>query len=147
MSNLNKEEFKEYKKIIDKYRNIFKDIYNKYPIVFEHGTPILENAMTASSVIHAHTHIVNHKYLNEEKIINDLNFKKTENLFKIKNKNYIFYINNLDEYYITYNFKSISQIMRKLVAHDLNIGDKYKWQNEHFSENIKLTIEKFKKQN
>jgi len=79
MFNLNKEEFKEYENIINKYRNLFKNIYGKFPIIFEHGTPILNNTMTASSVIHAHTHIVNHKYLNEEKIISDLNIEDKYN--------------------------------------------------------------------
>ena len=43
MSLLTKEERLDYKLLIDKYRNIFKKIYGKYPIVFEHGSPNLDD--------------------------------------------------------------------------------------------------------
>lgn len=65
MSELNNKEKEEYEILIKKYREIFKIIYNKYPIIFEHGTPNLKENTKASSIIHAHTHIVNHNYKNE----------------------------------------------------------------------------------
>ena len=77
MSELTSDETKEYKSLIKKYRNIFKCIYKKHPIVFEHGTPDLDNEMRANSVVHAHAHIVNHKYKNENQLLQELNFKKT----------------------------------------------------------------------
>ena len=54
MSGLEEKERVEYEFLIEKYRNKFKNIYNKFPIVFEHGSPINDSNMKASSVIHAH---------------------------------------------------------------------------------------------
>ena len=143
MSLLTKEERLDYKLLIDKYRNIFKKIYGKYPIVFEHGSPNLDDKNKASSVIHAHTHVVNHNYLNEKDLINKLKLKKIKNINEIiKNKNYIFYIGPNNEFYISYEFISISQCMRIEIAKDLKIDDKYDWRKYKFNDNAISTIEK-----
>ncbi len=129
----------EYNDVIEKYRLKFKKIYGKYPIVFEHGTPET-NSLGANSVAHAHTHIFNHNYNNEKEIIANLNMKKIDDIYSIKDKNYIYYKNPEGINYITYDFKPISQIMRIYVAKDLNIEDKYNWREYPFYENIKNTI-------
>lgn len=141
MSELTIEEMEEYKLLIKKYRENFKNIYQKYPIVFEHGTPNLKSDIKASSVIHAHTHIVNHNYKNENILIEKLKFKKNneyENM--LSNKNYIFYISLKDEIYITNEFEPISQFMRIEIAKDLNIVNKYDWRKNDFNDNIISTI-------
>lgn len=131
MSELTKNEMDEYNFIIEKYRNIFRDIYGKYPIVFEHGSPVSDNSIRANSVIHAHSHIVNHAYLDEPKIIKRLNFKPIQRIEDIKsNENYIMYINNNNFKYVTYNFEPISQLMRKLIAKDLKYEDKFDWKKK-----------------
>lgn len=147
MSELTKNEMDEYNFIIKKYRNIFRDIYGKYPIVFEHGSPVSDNSIRANSVIHAHSHIVNHAYLDEPKIIKRLNFKPIQRIEDIKsNENYIMYINNNFKY-VTYNFEPISQLMRKLIAKDLKYEDKFDWKKEKFMDNIIKTILKVKEYN
>ena len=145
MSQLNDNELKEYLLIIEKYRTVFKEIYGKFPIIFEHGT-VDETKSSSSSVIHAHTHIVNHNYLDESSLLKALNFSKINNIldFKEINKNYIFYINPQNTNYITFKFKPISQMMRILIAKDLNIEHKYDWTKDIFMENIEKTINKFK---
>lgn len=141
MAELNDKERKEYENLIEKYRNIFKSIYKKYPIVFEHGSPNTENKTKASSIDHAHTHIVNYQYKNEERIIKDLNFNQIGELTQITRKeNYILYINPSKVIYMTTNFPPISQMMRLAIAKELNIESKYKWQKEIFEENIEQTI-------
>lgn len=148
MSELTKNEMDEYNFIIEKYRNIFRDIYGKYPIVFEHGSPVSDNSIRANSVIHAHSHIVNHAYLDELKIIKRLNFKPIQRIEDIKsNENYIMYINNNNFKYVTYNFEPISQLMRKLIAKDLKYEDKFDWKKEKFMDNIIKTILKVKEYN
>lgn len=143
MSELTVEEMEEYKLLIKKYKEIFKDIYKKYPIIFEHGTPDLKNHVKASSVIHAHTHVVNHNYKNENTLIENLKFKrisKIENM--VSNKNYIFYISPNSDIYITNEFEPVSQFMRIEIAKDLNLVDKYDWRENDFQDNIILTINK-----
>ena len=102
MTNFNEDIIKEYNSILEKYREKFKKIYGKYPIIFEHGTKDPSGVCT-SCVIHAHTHIVNHNYHNEQEIIKKLNFFKINNLKDIENKNYIYYKNPDDIDYITYH--------------------------------------------
>lgn len=132
----------EYLYLINKYRLIFKNIYYEYPIIFEHGTYINENS--ASSIIHAHTHIVNHRFLEEDKIIQKLNFKEF-NIFENNiGNNYIMYISHKNKYYISTTFEHKSQLMRYYIAKDLNLIDQYDWNNYTFSENIKSTIKKIK---
>ena len=144
MSELNENELIEYKNIIEKYKNLFKKIYNKTPIVFEHGTPNQNSEMKANSVTHAHTHIVNINFSNEKEILEKYNFKKINDFKEInKNTNYIKYISN-NKIYITYNFPSVSQLMRILIAEELNYKDKFDWKKERFDENIISTIERIK---
>lgn len=144
MSELSEKELNEYKNIIDKYQKLFNKIYNKTPIIFEHGTPNQESTMKASSVTHAHTHIVNINFKNEKEILEKYNFKEIKDFKEIKtNTNYIKYINN-NKIYITYNFPSISQLMRILIAEELNFKDKFDWKKERFEDNIKSTIERIK---
>lgn len=144
MSELNDNELEEYKTIIAKYQNLFKKIYNKTPIVFEHGTPNQNSKMKANSVTHAHTHIVNINFKNEKELLEKYNFKEINNLKEIEtNKNYIKYIYN-NKIYITYNFPSVSQLMRILIAEELNYKDKFDWKKERFDENIISTIERIK---
>lgn len=144
MSELKENEKIEYEFLIEKYRNKFKNIYNKFPIIFEHGSPINDSDMKASSVIHAHTHIVNHKFINEESIVKNLNFKILENLnYLSKEQNYIMYINPENICYVSYNFEPVSQIMRKIIAKDLGYENKFDLKKEIFIENINSTIKKF----
>ena len=131
--------------LIKKYRQIFYKTYNKYPIVFEHGSSTIQ-ASSSSSITHAHLHIVNHNFKNEEQIINELNLNKVSlnNFFNFQNQPYISYITPNMDFYITYNFKPISQQMRIFIAKDLNLISEYNWRTSNFENNIKNTIKKFK---
>ncbi len=136
---------KELISLIKKYRNHFYTKFNNYPIIFEHGTS-RQDSNSSSSITHAHLHIVNHNFINESKIINQLKFEQVnENLFfKDMNKSYISYISPDFNFYITYDFKGVSQQMRIYIAEDLNIQDKYNWKISNFENNIIETIKLFK---
>lgn len=128
MSELMPEEMNEYKVLIKKYREIFFNIYKKYPIIFEHGTPDTKASIKASSVIHAHTHIVNHNYKKEKELIEKLNFKRIDKLESMfSKKNYIFYISPNNNIYITNEFETVSQLMRIEIAKELKLLDKFDW--------------------
>ena len=142
MLNLDENIKLEYLSLINKYRLRFKNVYKKYPIVFEHGTNNLEN--TVSSIIHAHTHIVNHKFSDEKTIIEELKFKEFDFLNDNLQNNYIMYISNDNNYYISTSFNNRSQLMRYYIAKDLNMINKYDWNKYIFSENITTTIQKIK---
>lgn len=148
MSELTDKEKDEYLKLIQEYRKIFQNIYGKEPIIFEHGSSDNIQNKTASSIVHAHTHIVNHNYKNENNIIKKLNFKKIDDFKTITNnhKSYIYYISPTNRQYITYDFEPISQQMRILIAEDLWVKDKYDWRKEPFAQNIISTINKIRKE-
>jgi len=145
MYELNDNIKNEYLNLIQKYRNIFKQIYGKYPIVFEHGSSKNSPTTSSASIIHAHTHIVNHNYLDEKNILNKFYFYKIDFFRYNPNiKNYIFYISPSNKIYLTENFESKSQTMRILIAKDLKIENKFNWRKEPFFENINSTIKKIK---
>lgn len=135
--------------LIDKYRNKFFEIYNTYPILFEHGSSKINISTSSSSITHAHMHIVNHNFKNEQHIINELNLKcvNQNDFFQNRNLSYISYISPDNLFYISYNFKPISQQMRIYIANDLNINNDYNWKITNFDINIISTINKFKNNN
>ena len=146
IGELNQEEQDEYINLLNKYRELFNELYGKHPIIFEHGTSRLDIKSAASSVVHAHTHIVNFNFKNEEDIIKELNFKEIKEINDVdSNKNYIFYISQNGKKYITYNFEGTSQLMRILIAKELGFIDKFNWKCEAFIDNIVKTIEKLKR--
>ncbi len=139
MSELNTEEISNYIELLKKYRQFLYEIYGKYPIIFEHGSSGQSEKKT-NSVEHAHTHIVNHHYLNQTQMLNKMNFLKVgdevEALSAVKNKDYIFYIDNLGDVYYTIDYTPESQIMRKYIANDIGQGEKWNWREYPFYENI-----------
>jgi len=145
MSQLTTKEQKEYINLLNQYRKKFKIIYNKYPIIFEHGSSDSKTNKSANSVFHAHTHVVNHEFIDEDSIIKDTSFKKCNfNSIYPQNTNYIFYISNNNQEYVSYTFEPISQLMRIYIAKDLNLLQKYDWRKEKFENNIIKTISRFK---
>lgn len=132
--------------LINKYRELFKEKYGKYPIFFEHGTHADYLDCTSSSVNHAHIHVVNHNFLDQDSIMKKLNLMKVnlKDFFDNKNKCYISYISPSKDFYITYNFIPKSQQMRQYIADDLNISCQYNWREYNFKANIINTINTFK---
>ena len=147
MNELTDEQKDELINLIDTYRKKFKDIFGEYPLLFEHGSSSTDATTSSSSIRHAHIHIVNHKFKAEQNIISTLNMNKVslQEFFEFKDKNYISYISNNREFFITYNFKPVSQQMRIYIAEDLGILNNFNWRENNFDSNILKTIEKFKK--
>ena len=57
---------------------------------------------------------------------------------------YIMYKNPDNVCYLTNPFEPVSQMMRKIIAKDLDYENKFDWKKEMFVENINSTIKKFK---
>lgn len=144
LSQLNHKQKEEYKNLVIKVSKTFEKIYGKKPILFEHGTPEITNSMSANSVIHAHSHIVNFEFENEKEIINKYNFVPIESFDDVINENYIYYQNNNGEKFVSYQFDSVSQLMRILIANEIDKKDEYNWREYDFKENIEVMLEKIK---
>ncbi len=136
MSASNEKE--EYICLINNLRQMYRDIYGRNPIVFEHGSNI-EDKEKSNSINHAHTHIVNHKYIDEDKLIKDLELKEVSSIEELleygKNINYISYISNNKKYYIGEVKQQNSQIMRKYIAEDIKKDDTWDWRKYPYLEN------------
>lgn len=147
MSELNSEEKEEFLSIIQKYQKLFLKFYGNMPIIFEHGT-IDSSLNSASSVSHAHVHLVNHIYLEEEKILKEQNLNLISfGFLPEKEKNYIWYINQNNQSYVSYNFSPTSQLLRIYIARDLGIENEFDWRKSPMYENIEKTIKNFKNLN
>lgn len=148
MNELDENQKLELIELIKKYRVLFYEKYTKYPILFEHGSAENNETNSSSSVTHAHMHIVNHNFKHEQQIIENVNLNRVTEIefYKNKKQNYISYISPDFEYYISYNFKPISQQMRIYIAEDLNLSKDYNWKTSNFDNNIYSTINNFKAQ-
>ena len=144
LSELTDEQKKEYENIVYKISNQFEKIYGKTPILFEHGTPNLKNLMSANSIIHAHSHLVNFEFKNEEEIIQKYNFKSVKSFNEVERENYIYFQNSNGQKYVSYNFDSVSQLMRILIAKEIDKENQYNWREFDFNENIVSMLDKLK---
>lgn len=146
MTELNGFQKEELLVLIKKYREKFFNIFKRHPIFFEHGSAGLDKSLSSCSISHAHLHIVNHNFLSEKEIINNVNLESVscEEFLIHKKKNYISYISPNFKFYMSYNFKPTSQLMRIFIADDLNIPKNYNWKTSNFDNNILSTIDKFK---
>lgn len=144
LSELTREQKIEYENLVNKILKIFQKLYGRTPILFEHGTPNIQNSMSATSIIHAHSHIVNFNFKNESEILEKYNFTPIQNFKDVKRENYIYYVSDNETKYVSYNFDSISQLMRILIANEIDKGEQYNWRKFDFKENIVTMLNKFK---
>ena len=144
LSELTDEQKVEYENLVSEILQIFQKVYGRTPILFEHGTPNIQNSMSATSIIHAHSHIVNFKFKNESEILEKYNFISIQNFKDVKRENYIYYVSDNETKYVSYNFDSISQLMRILIANEIDKGEQYNWRKFDFKENIVTMLNKFK---
>lgn len=131
--------------LINSISDLYFIKYGFYPFIFEHGT--LDVTLTASSVMHAHLHILPYQMSNNTGLDTPYCFKTNKRIVDLKNdiayKSYLIYIDN-NKYLFYYSLekeaKIESQYFRKMIANDLGIKDYWDWKKEAFIENIRSTI-------
>jgi diadenosine tetraphosphate (Ap4A) HIT family hydrolase len=137
---------KEFVGLIDKFRYLLQEKYGFYPIIFEHGASENDTNKGGCCILHTHLHIVPHKLNNSTEMINTLDLKKIggyNDFFTIAyDKPYLFFMNNDNEMFLRVLSDSVfpSQIIRRWIAKDLNIAEKWDWRQNPFYENIHKTI-------
>ena len=144
LAELDEEQKKEYENLVYKVSDIFKKVYGKTPILFEHGTSNINNSMSANSIIHAHSHIVNFEFQNEGEFLEKYNFASVQSFDEVKKENYIYFQNGNGAKFVTYQFDSVSQLMRILIANEVNKENQYNWREFDFKDNILGMLEKIK---
>lgn len=149
MTSLNKHEKIELNELILKFKRIFKKKYGFYPLIFEHGSSELKIDISSASIYHAHMHIVPYQ-MNTNMIIKELDLIEINDLKDLykngNNNNYLFLINNEGQIYFKSYSKQLfgSQIIRRYIATDIGISDKWNWREYPFEENIHDTVQNFK---
>lgn len=129
----------EYIDYLNSIRDLFSDAFGKRPIAFEHGsnTPDMPRS---NSINHAHTHIVNHHFLDEQRIISELGMVELSSIEELLDagigNNYISYISPDDRFYYTDSCLHESQLMRKYVARDIGLDETWDWRKTPYYENI-----------
>ncbi|MCL2051472.1 MAG: hypothetical protein FWG91_07085 [Lachnospiraceae bacterium] len=149
MCYLNKNEKKDFQCLVNKLKKVLFDIHQFYPIIFEHGGVNHDINRSACCIMHAHVHIVPHVLTNEKEMIDKLSLMQISSyadLFAdMYEKPYLFFSNNYGDMYLRDVIDIVpSQIIRKWIAHDIGINEKWDWKEYPFDENIISTVEKMK---
>jgi diadenosine tetraphosphate (Ap4A) HIT family hydrolase len=140
----------EFIELVDKFRCLFQKEYGFWPIVFEHGASDNDTNKGGCCVFHAHAHIVPHRLSNSVNMVEALGLtkiSKCDDFFEMAyDKPYLFFMNNDNEIYLRILTDSVvpSQVIRKCIAQDLNIKDKWNWKDYPFEDKIITTIENMK---
>lgn len=153
MGELTEKEFDDFDDIQNYVRKGLKKIYNKDCICFEHGSGRNNQSGAASSIKHAHFHMVAIDKFNDKlhnKIINDLEMFEIESQCGLKNyadEPYVYYITGDDTKYISTKKCIESQYLRKKIAQQFD--KEWNWKNPEilktFEENVLSTEQKWKK--
>ena len=153
MGELTEKEFDDFDDIQNYVRKVLKKIYNKDCICFEHGSGRNNQSEAASSVKHAHFHMVAIDKFNDElnkKIINDLEMFEIESQCDLKNyadEPYVYYITGDGSKYMSTKKCIESQYLRKRIAEQFD--KEWNWKNPEtrktFEENVLSTEQKWKK--
>jgi len=150
MCYLNAVEKADLENLVNEFRTIFKEKYQFYPIVFEHGASDCDTNKSACCVLHAHIHIVPIKINRQNEMIKNLGLIKTDGYVKFYkeayNKPYVFFMDNSGAiFYRDIVDTSIpSQVFRKWIAKDIGESDKWDWRIYPFDENVIATIDDLK---
>lgn len=138
-------------------QSVGKVMVNEFGCVtmFEHGA-VNPKSTVGCGVDFAHLHLVpiNFDLLQGLEKFENIKYewKKVSN-FKTgintseKGVEYLFLTDYLGNSFVTQNEKIPSQLFRKVIAHFLNVPDKFDWKQFHEIENISKTISRFKKYN
>lgn len=153
MGELTDDEFSDFTDIQDNIRSGLKKIYNKNCVCFEHGSGKINRGKSASSVKHAHFHMVAIDSLNSnihKEIIENMEMFEMKSQRELKNytdKPYVYYISGKEMHYLSIKERVESQYMRKIIAKQFNTS--YNWKDpatrETFRKNLLSTEEKWKK--
>ncbi len=121
--------------------------------MFEHGA-VQPKSTVGCGVDFAHLHLVpiNFDLLHGLEEFQNIKYEwkkvsglKTAINTSEKGVEYLFLTDHLGNSLVTQNEKIPSQLFRKVIAHFLNVPDKFDWKQFHEIENISKTISRFKK--
>lgn len=139
--------------LINKICAKYLEIYNIYPIIFEHGS--LVNGRHPLSITHAHLHIVPLNLSQEiiKKLFYSLKLEKVNEMLFIQNmkyRDYWVYRNEKREYYISHSILDAPRsCFIKLIAEQNGFDSSYEWRDEinNRRSDVEETIKNFNKLN
>jgi diadenosine tetraphosphate (Ap4A) HIT family hydrolase len=154
MCHLTDVEKRDLETLLEKYRDILKKIYGLYPIVFEHGSSSAETDNSASTIRHAHMHVVPVKLREQNDMLEFLELNKLTNYSEfyesVHDNPYLFFMDNEHNIYL-HNITDIaprkpSQLIRRWVAKEVGHAERWDWREYPFEDNIVATIKRHRLQ-
>jgi len=149
MAELSNDELADLVVVLNDMKALLFKNYGVSPIVCEHGSGIIERDKASSSVYHAHIHIVpiNFDEQRHKEIIAECKMRQIDIVKDLQNYCQVPYILYIDEKQNAHISKSTdiimpSQYMRKKIAEQEGLSDKWNWRNNSFKSNISKTIKK-----
>jgi diadenosine tetraphosphate (Ap4A) HIT family hydrolase len=143
---INDEQKNEFVELIGIFRNLLQSTYGFSPIIFEHGASEKDSNKSGCCVLHAHLHMVPHKLESSTQMVRALCLEKIGSYVDFftmaYDKPYLLFVNNANEMFLRLLTDSVvpSQVIRRWIAKDLNIADKWDWRQHSFYDNINKTI-------
>ncbi|MBI5221854.1 MAG: hypothetical protein HY979_03545 [Candidatus Magasanikbacteria bacterium] len=138
----------EFKKLKSKTEKFISEKTGVDYVCFEHGGAYSNTS--GCCVGHAHLHVLpsgpENFLKNIQEKLGDPKSIDYENIHKKEDSGYLL-LEEKNKIYYWPNPKIISQFMRRLVAQQCHIGDKYDWKNFPFYENMEKTTRAWKEYN
>ena len=132
--------------IISKLTSIYEAKYGYAPLFFEHGASYDCPNLSGCCLVHAHIHVVPHRFGIMENMKTVLGLEEVNSIDKFYaeslNKPYLFFINN-DKKIFFKAFSEVvmpSQVFRKWIAKDIGIATEWDWRIHRFNKNIYKTV-------
>jgi diadenosine tetraphosphate (Ap4A) HIT family hydrolase len=150
MASLNKNEKLHFFNILNTIRPIIADTFGTMPICQEHGS--VNEGRFSNSIVHAHLHIapINLTKTSHERMIGEHDMRWVDAMNEFQNydgKNYWLYIDEANRQFMSSMARPLNpprQAFRKIVADQLDMGDKWNWRESEnaFMDNISKTVTK-----
>ncbi len=134
--------FEELDLIVEKITSYVKKYKGKDCIIFEHGTRDL-SMVTATSIMHAHIHIIPFEYDMVSFLPVYCELKKINGFKDLSDEmeNYLFLRDKNGNSYIVKNDAYPSQFFRKIACQALGIPKYWNWKEYKFTENMEITLD------
>lgn len=136
----------ELESIVQKITDYIQKKQNTKCIIFEHGTRDLSK-ITATSIMHAHIHIIPFSEDIVRYLPNYCELKKIKGFEDLKNEvdNYLYLKDINNNNYIVKNSNYPSQFFRQIACQAMGISKYWDWRKYSFIENMEITIDFYDK--
>jgi hypothetical protein len=119
-----------------------KRIYDKPPLLFEHGAP--DGSSRPCSVSHAHWHLLPATIQAEDLLLEEYNWNRVDQPFLKADREYLLVGDGENSCWVAYSNEPIpSQVLRKRFAERLGVSVNWDWRSQPSVELMSATLDDF----